>query len=113
MLCACALLMVGTAGTIVWFNTLEVLLRWFASPLYVAVTLSLPTGSELMLGVRLATPPAPIGMVKLPPSVEKVIVPVASLGLTVALKVTGNPCCEGLAEEVSVTAVLVGWTWVS
>ena len=58
-----------------------------------------------MLYVALPLLSVPVPSVVLPSL--KVTVPVAAVGVTVAVNVTAVPAVEGLAEEVSVTEVLV------
>jgi hypothetical protein len=81
-----------------------------ASPLYVAVTGSLPPGSEDVVAV--ATPPASVDVPNVVAPLVNVTVPVTPLG-SVAVKVTDCPGVEGFAEEAratTVVALLTVWT---
>jgi hypothetical protein len=71
-----------------------------ASPEYAAVTVWLP-GLRLLV-VRLAVPPLSVTVVCATPSIVKVMVPVGvKFGqVTVAVKVTGCPGAEGLADDI-------------
>jgi hypothetical protein len=56
------------------------------SPKYVAVTVRVPTASDAEVNV--ATPPLIVAEPIVVPSTEKLTVPVAAFGVTVAAKVT-------------------------
>jgi len=60
---------------------------------------SLPSGSVEL--VRVATPPATVEVPSVVEPLVNVTVPVASLGSSVSVKVTGLPGRDGLVEEVS------------
>ena len=71
-----------------------------ASPLYVAVMGSLPSGSEDVVAV--AVPPLSADVPNVVAPLVNVTVPVTPVG-SVAVKVTDWPVAEGLVEEVRVT----------
>jgi hypothetical protein len=82
-----------------------------ASPLYVAVTGSLPPGSEDV--VTVAAPPASVDVPNAVAPLVNVTVPVTPVG-SVAVKVTDWPGVEGFNEETRVTTgVVLATTWVS
>jgi hypothetical protein len=60
---------------------------------------SLPSGS--VESVRVATPPVTVEVPRVVEPLVNVTVPVASLGSSVSVKVTGLPGRDGLVEEVS------------
>jgi hypothetical protein len=71
-----------------------------ASPLYVAVTGSLPTGSEDV--VTVAAPPVSVDVPNVVAPLVNVTVPVTPVG-SVAVNVTDCPGVEGFTEEARVT----------
>jgi hypothetical protein len=75
-----------------------------ASPLYVAVTGSLPTGSEDVVAV--AAPPVSVDVPNTVAPLVNVTVPVTPAG-SVAVNVTDWPGVEGLTEEIRVTTGVV------
>jgi hypothetical protein len=82
-----------------------------ASPLYVAVTGSLPAGSEDV--VVAATPAVSVDVPNVEAPLVNVTVPVTPVG-SVAVKVTDWPGVEGFVEEIRVTTgVVLATTWVS
>ena len=82
-----------------------------ASPLYVAVMGSLPSGSDDVVAV--ATPPVRVDVPNVVAPLVNVTVPVTPAG-SVAVKVTDWPGLEGFAEETRVTTgVVLATTWVS
>jgi hypothetical protein len=82
-----------------------------ASPLYVAVTGSIPAGSEDV--VVAATPPVSVDVPKVVAPLVNVTVPVTPVG-SVAVNVTDCPGVEGFTEETRVTTgVVLATTWLS
>ena len=96
------------AGLTVWVIAGLVLVRKLPSPPYTAVIEWLPTLSEDV--EKVATPPErePVPRVVVPSL--KVTVPVAVLGVTVAVKVTESPKFDGFWEEATVVEVVALFT---
>ena len=87
-------------------NTLDVLVRKLASPLYTAVIECEPTVNVLVANVATPLPTLPVPKVVAPSlNVTRPLVAIAvtPLVLTVAVKVTESPLVEGFSEEARVT----------
>ena len=82
----------------------------FDVPLYVAVTLSLPTGRVAV--VNFAFPPLSVIVPSVWPPLVKVTVPVGLVVtlVTVAVNVTDWPWFEGLREDDTLVVVEACWT---
>ena len=69
------------------------------------------TDREVVLNVAMPLSSVPVPKV-VPPS-RNVMLPVAVAGATVAVKMTGTPDADGLADDVKETVVTAGFTvWV-
>src|SRR5437879_2083160 len=98
------------AGLTVWMRSEVVPLPLkLASPVYAALIVWLPAVANAL--VRMACPEAlTVTLVGVPPSMVNATVPVrvpapGATGLTVAVKPTGWPATDGLAEDASVVVV--------
>ena len=101
---------VGVGLLTVWVRVATTELK-LVSPLYVAVTRSLPPGSDEV--VRVATPLTTLGLPSVEPPLVKVTVPVTLLG-RVSVNVTAVFTGEGLSEDVSVVVgVAFATFWVT
>jgi hypothetical protein len=90
---------VVAAWPTVWVNNAEALPLKLVSPLYTAVMLWLPTARVAVL--KWPIPDLSVAVPKVAAPSMKVTVPVADEGATVAVKVTGWPNVDGLADERS------------